>query len=336
MTSTIPHRLGVQEQLAHLASAPVASFQTHLSQMGLAPVRAGSLDILQINVGKLCNLRCHHCHVDAGPHQVTANMTWPTFEACLRLVETVQPRTVDLTGGAPELNPHFRRFVRVLREAGVPEIIDRCNLTVLLLQSQEDLIAFLAEHRVHIIASLPAVSASQTDAQRGEGTFEKSIEALRRLNAVGYGRPDSDLKLTLISNPTGAFLPPPQSSAQRRFRAVLKKRFDIEFTQLVELTNMPINRFLEYLVQSGNFEGYMRRLSNAFNPSTVQGLMCRNTLSVGWDGTLYDCDFNQMLEMPVGVAKARSVFDLKYELLEDRRIRIARHCLGCTAGQGSS
>ena len=201
-----------------------------------------------------------------GPHQVTANMNWPTFEACLDVIHRVQPRTVDLTGGAPELNPHFRRFVQAVREAGVQEVIDRCNLSVLLLPAQQDLIDFLAEHQVHIVASLPAVSAAQTDAQRGDGIFDKSIEALQRLNAAGYGQADTGLDLTLISNPTGAFLPPPQSSAEKRFKDVLKRRYGIVFTRLIELTNMPINRFLEYLVDSENFDGYMERLSAAFNP----------------------------------------------------------------------
>lgn len=333
---TLPTRLSVREQMERLANAPVPSFQDHLAQADLPPLTAGALDVLQINVGKLCNQRCHHCHVDAGPHQVTANMTWPTFEACLDVVRTARPRAVDLTGGAPELNPHFRRFVARLRAEGVEEIIDRCNLTVLLLSGQQDLAAFLAEHRVHVVASLPAVNAAQTDAQRGDGIFEQSIRALRLLNEHGYGRDDGALELTLISNPTGAFLPPPQSSAERRFKTVLKQRYDIAFTRLIELTNMPINRFMEYLIHSDNFDGYMTRLSQAFNPAAVDGLMCRNTLSVGWDGTLYDCDFNQMLEMPVAPRDARTVFDLRYELLEDRRVRIARHCLGCTAGQGSS
>jgi radical SAM/Cys-rich protein len=274
--------------------------------------------------------------VDAGPHQVEANMAWPTFEAVLDVARRLRPPVVDVTGGAPELNPHFRRFVREVRAAGVAEVIDRCNLTVLLLPAQADLADFLAEHRVHVVASLPAANAAQTDAQRGAGVFGRSLEGLRRLNAVGYGRAGSGLELTLMSNPVGAFLPPPQRAQEQRFRDLLRARHGVEFTRLIELTNMPINRFLEYLLASGNVERYLEALSGAFNASAVPGLMCRDTLSVGWDGRLYDCDFNQMLELDVTKTGARTVFELRADALVGRPVRTARHCLGCTAGQGSS
>ncbi|MBA2481112.1 MAG: arsenosugar biosynthesis radical SAM protein ArsS [Planctomycetes bacterium] len=328
-------RLPVDEQNRLLSTAPVADFDAHLERAHLPPLSAGATTVFQVNVGKLCNQRCHHCHVDAGPHQLEANMAWPTFAACLEVIAATNPPTVDITGGAPELNPHFRRFVTELRALGVREIIDRCNLTVLMLPSQQGLAEFLAEHRVRIVASLPAVNQQQTDAQRGDGVFARSIAAIRRLNGLGYGRADSGLVLTLMSNPVGAFLPPEQSSAEARFKKLLSARHDIVFNDLIELTNMPINRYLEYLLASGNYEPYLAKLSAAFNPAAVRGLMCLNTLSVGWDGALYDCDFNQMLELPVAPEGSRTIFTYRRELMEGRTIRTAKHCLGCTAGQGS-
>lgn len=330
-----PQRLAPAAQLAALAAVPVPTFQEHLARAGLPPLVAGPLRVLQVNVGKLCNQACRHCHVDAGPHQVEANMDGPTFAACLDVVRAARPAVVDITGGAPELNPHFRGFVSACRELGVGEIIDRCNLTVLLLPAQQDLAAFLAQARVHVVASLPAVNAGQTDAQRGEGVFARSLEGLRRLNAVGYGQPGTGLELTLMSNPAGAFLPPPQAEQEARFRQLLRERHGIEFTRLVELTNMPIHRFLEFLLARGDLERYLATLSGAFNPRAAGGVMCRDTLSVGWDGRLYDCDFNQMLELEVA-APARTITQWRDELLRDRPVRVARHCLGCTAGQGSS
>jgi radical SAM/Cys-rich protein len=328
-------RLAAPEQTRLIEGVAVPGFARHVEQAGLPALAAARPTVFQVNVGKLCNQRCRHCHVDAGPHQVEANMAWPTFAACLAAIARMRPAAVDITGGAPELNPHFRRFVREVRALGVATIIDRCNLTVLLLDAQRDLAAFLAESRVAIVASLPAPNPAQTDAQRGEGVFERSIRALRLLNGLGYGMPGSGLTLTLMSNPVGAFLPPPQSSAEARFRTLLRSRWGVEFTNLIELTNMPISRFLEFLVASGNLEPYLAKLSGAFNPAAVAGLMCRTTLSVGWDGTLYDCDFNQMLELPVA-GTARTVFDLERLVLEGRPIVTGKHCLGCTAGQGSS
>lgn len=339
-----PSKLNAMGQLEALGGTQVRGFQEHLAQAGLAPLKAGETTIFQVNVGKLCNQTCHHCHVDAGPTKTLENMDWPTFTACLAVIGRIKPRIVDITGGAPELNPHFRKFVRELRELGVPEIIDRCNLSVLLLESQEGLAAFLAESRVHIVASLPAANAQQTDAQRGPGAFSRSIQALQLLNGLGYGLDGTGLLLTLMSNPPGAFLPPPQSAAETRFKHLLKRNHGIEFNNLIELANMPINRFLEYLLHTGNLQGYMEKLSDGFNPAAVRSLMCLNTLSVGWDGQLYDCDFNQMLELPVQPHRApsrlpgssRSIFDYRKELMDGRPIVTAGHCLGCTAGQGSS
>ncbi|MBA3709656.1 MAG: arsenosugar biosynthesis radical SAM protein ArsS [Planctomycetes bacterium] len=331
MKPTMP----VADQHRLLSDSAVASFDGHLARAGLPPLTAGPTRVFQVNVGKLCNQRCHHCHVDAGPHQVEANMAWPTFEACLAVIRELKPTTVDITGGAPELNPHFRRFVAALRALDVPEIIDRCNLTVLMIPAQSGLASFLAEHRVRIVASLPAVNPSQTDAQRGDGVFARSIAAMRVLNDLGYGRPDSGLVLTLMSNPVGAFLPSGQSSAEARFRALLQTRHGVGFNDLIELTNMPISRFLEFLERSGNTAAYLAKLSGAFNPAAAAGLMCRDTLSVGWDGTLYDCDFNQMLEMPVSVEGSRTIFTYRRDIMDERPVRTAKHCLGCTAGQGS-
>jgi radical SAM/Cys-rich protein len=218
----------------------------------------------------------------------------------------------------------------------VTEVIDRCNLTVLLLADQADLIAFLAEQRVHVVASLPAVNEQQTDAQRGSGIFARSLTALQRLNAAGYGQDGSQLELTLMANPAGAFLPPPQAASERRYRQLLRSRHGIEFTRLIQLTNMPISRFLEWLCARALSDDYLGRLSAAFNPAAVGGLMCLNTLSIGWDGQLYDCDFNQMLELPVQPAAARSIFTLRADLLAGRPLVVGSHCLGCTAGAGSS
>ncbi len=335
MIKPTPSPLNVSQQLAVLSSAPIEAFTAHLANHDVPQLHTGNLEILQHNVGKLCNQTCSHCHVDAGPDKTEENMEWATFEACFQVAEQCQPRIVDLTGGAPELNPHFRDAVKKFKTLGVEEIIDRCNLSVLLLASQKDLAEFLAENGVHIVASLPAVNEQQTDAQRGSGVFDKSIKALQRLNELGYGRAGSGLQLTLMSNPSGAFLPPPQSTAEQRFKRLLRDRYNIEFTRLIELTNMPIARFLDYLIDSNNYERYMQKLSSAFNPGAVDGLMCKNTLSIGWDGKMYDCDFNQMLELPVQ-ASCKTIFEFSNELMDNREIALANHCLGCTAGQGSS
>jgi len=328
-------RLDPEEQIAILEDAAVPAFSEHLDHAGCGALRAGDVRVLQINVGKLCNQRCHHCHVDAGPDRTDELMSRATFDAVLRAVEALRPEVVDITGGAPELNPHFRDFVTEARSLGVGEVIDRCNLTVLLIASQSDLAEFLAHHDVHVVASLPAISSSQTDAQRGEGVFDSSVRALRLLNELGYGKGGSR-KLTLMSNPSGAFFPPPQEATERRFRKILADRFGIVFDDLVQLNNMPISRFLEWLVDREGFDPYLEKLSRAFNPGAVGGLMCRDTLSVAWDGTLHDCDFNQMLELPISAEGSRTIFDLDRDLLVGREIVTGRHCLGCTAGQGSS
>jgi radical SAM/Cys-rich protein len=312
----------------------VPSFDDLLRQNGLGPLSAAGIDIFQINVGKRCNQICSHCHVDAGPERMEI-MSRETAVECIRVLERTTIPKVDITGGAPELNPNFRWLVeqscRLERR-----VMDRCNLTVLLMKGQEDLAEFLAFHRVEVICSLPYFQERETDRQRGEGVFQRSIEALRRLNALGYGMPGSSLVLNLVHNPVGAFLPPPQAGLAADFRRTLTHRFGIEFNELFCITNMPISRFLEFLLRSGNYERYMERLAQAFNPIAVAGVMCRNTISVGWDGRLYDCDFNQMLELEVGFAAPRHISDFDLSALSGRRIVTARHCLGCTAGAGSS
>jgi len=309
-------------------------FRRRAFESGGKPLAATGVEVFQINLGKLCNQTCVHCHVEAGPDRKEI-MDGATAEICLRALADTDIPTVDITGGAPELNPHFRWIVREAHALG-RRVMDRCNLSVLLLASQGDLAEFLAFHRVEIIASLPYFRSAQTDAQRGEGVFEKSVVAARRLNDLGYGREGSGLQLNLVYNPVGAFLPPRQESIETRFRQELAERHGVHFNRLYTLTNMPIGRFLQFLVNSGNFDSYMERLVSAFNPAALEGVMCRYTLSIGWDGTLYDCDFNQMLGIPVGTPSSRNIRDFDLRELRHRRIAIQNHCYGCTAGAGSS
>ncbi len=312
-------------------------FSATLSNHGWEALPPAELEIFQINLGKLCNMTCRHCHVDAGPDRADAMMNRETVEACLRALDQTTAHTVDITGGAPELNPHFRYLVDQCVARG-KQVIDRCNLTVLLLPRMQDLPQWFAQRGVEIVCSLPHYRRRNTDAQRGDGTFEQSIEALHRLNAVGYGQGDSHKQLTLVSNPTGAFLSSNQASMEQEWKAGLEKNYGIRFDRLIAINNMPISRFLEWLQQSGNLEDYLELLVNAFNPATVSGLMCRNTLSVSWDGRLYDCDFNQMLDLEVELpgADRPHIRDFDPTLLAQRQIVTGRHCFGCTAGAGSS
>jgi radical SAM/Cys-rich protein len=262
-------------------------------------------------------------------------MTPEIVEACLALLERSDIPTLDITGGAPELHPGFRDIVRRARAAG-RHVMDRCNLTITQLPRYADLPEFLAEHQVEVVASLPSVGARQTDAQRGEGVFEDSIAALRRFNTLGYGVNGSGLLLNLVTNPVGAFLPGSQRSLEAEWKRELQRRYGISFNRLYTITNMPISRYLHYLIDSGNLQGYMDRLVSAFNPAAVDGLMCRFTLSVGWDGRLYDCDFNQMIDLPTADGAPHTIFDATAALLAGRPIVIGPHCFGCTAGAGSS
>ena len=301
---------------------------------GLAPA---SLEIFQINIGRLCNMTCRHCHVDAGPDRTVENMDRETVDACLAALDRTDAHTVDITGGAPELNPHFRYLVDACVARG-KHVIDRCNLTVLLLPRYRDLAQWMAERGVEVVCSLPHYRRRNTDAQRGEGTYERSLRALRRLNEVGYGQGDPARVLTLMSNPAGAFLAGGQGALESEWKAAMWRNHRLSFDRLFCLNNMPISRFLEWLLETGNLEGYMTRLTNAFNPATVAGLMCRNTISVSWDGRLFDCDFNQMLELESQVpgGQRAHIDDFHPAVYARRTIATDRHCYGCTAGQGSS
>ena len=309
-------------------------FDEAVTRAGQSPLKTGRIDVLQINVGKLCNQTCHHCHVDAGPDRREI-MTRETMTLCLEALEKTTIATVDITGGAPELNPNFRWLVTECRARG-RHVIDRCNLTVLELASQQNLVPFLADNQVEVVCSLPHYRALSTDRQRGSGVYEKSIAALKRLNAAGYGNGSSGLRLVLVTNPVGAYLPGSQASLETEWKRELWRLHRIEFDALYCITNMPISRFLEWLIDSGNLHTYMQRLVAAFNPAAVGGLMCRNTLSVGWDGHLYDCDFNQMLDLTVAPGVPRHIRDFQLDALENRPIVVGRHCFGCTAGAGSS
>jgi radical SAM/Cys-rich protein len=316
--------------------SPSVDFGEVLAEHGLGALRRASTVTLQVNVGKRCNQACHHCHVDAGPKR-TEIMNDATAARVIELLErNPQLGVLDVTGGAPELAGCFRALVTAARRLG-RRVIDRHNLTVLFEDGQEDLALFLAGQRVEVVASLPCYGEENVDAQRGAGVFEKSIAALRTLNALGYGRPESPLRLDLVYNPVGAFLPPPQEQLEADYRERLGERFGITFHHLRTITNMPINRFAAQLARTGEAERYMGLLVNHFNPATVPGLMCRELVSVGWDGRLYDCDFNQMLELPIGAPRARTVWDVDdLAALDGAAIATGRHCFGCTAGAGSS
>ncbi len=296
-------------------------------------LRALAVDTLQVNVGKLCNQACKHCHVDASPIR-TEIMSAEVVDECLRVIREFSIPTLDITGGAPELNPNFRRFVTEARWFGA-NVIVRHNLTVMHEDGQNDLPEFFAKNEVEIVSSLPYFQQTQTDAQRGTGVFERSISALRRLNEVGYGTSEK-LKLNLVYNPVGAFLPPAQSAIEADFKRELKSRYGIVFNNLYTITNMPIARYLDWLRRSGNELSYITKLVGAFNPSTLEGLMCRSMISVDWTGRLFDCDFNQMLELGPTDGTPRTIFDFDAEKLRKRMIATADHCYGCTAGAGSS
>ena len=313
---------------------PALDFDASLAQAGWPTLDRAELEIFQINLGKLCNMTCRHCHVDAGPDRTDAMMSRETVEACLEALDKTNAHTVDLTGGAPELHPDFRYLVDEAKRRG-KHVIDRCNLTILLVRKMADLPEWLAEREVEVVCSLPHYAERNTDAQRGDGTYEKSIDALRRLNEVGYGQGDPKRLLTLMSNPAGAFLSGNQVNMEREWKRALERRHGVRFDRLFALNNMPISRFLDWLIETDNLEAYMQRLTNAFNPATVQGLMCRNTVSVSWDGYVYDCDFNQMLDMKVGPSPMR-IDDFDPVAYRAQRIRTATHCFGCTAGSGSS
>ncbi|QNG30649.1 arsenosugar biosynthesis radical SAM (seleno)protein ArsS [Synechococcus sp. LTW-R] len=322
-----------QQALLNAALPPELGFEPTLRSHDAAPPERSRLRVLQLNLGKLCNMQCSHCHVDAGPHQGHTQMGDAVVEACIAAIDRLRPEVLDLTGGAPELHPRFRDLIRAARERNC-HVIDRCNLTVLLLPALGDLVGFLAEHQVEIVASLPQPEESSTNAQRGEGTWEASIEALRRLNANGYGQGDSARQLTLMSNPCGTQLQQLTPCDEVRWKAELQDQAGVSFDRLIGLNNMPIARFLQQLQADGHVNCYLKLIQGAFNPGALSGLMCRDTLSVAADGSLYDCDFNQMLDLPLrGGARIDAI---GLEQWMDQPIRWGNHCFGCTAGQGSS
>lgn len=310
-------------------------FADALRGADLYPLRPTALEIFQVNVGKMCNQACRHCHVDAGPDRKEI-MTRATMQACLDVLATLGDVTVDLTGGAPEMNPDFRWFVQEIHALG-KKIMVRCNLTIIVANPKyHDLPEFFRDHQVHVVSSLPFYDARHTDRQRGAGVYDESMRAMAMLNAVGYGHEGSGLRFDLVYNPVGALLPGPQAALEADFKRELHRKHGVVFNSLICITNMPISRFLEFLVDSGNYQAYMEKLVHAFNPAAAAGVMCRNTLSVGWDGALYDCDFNQMLDLPVAAAASRSIMNVDLEALRDRTIVVNQHCYGCTAGAGSS
>lgn len=325
------------EQMRLLGALPLAStFEEAIASTPLQTLRAREVTTLQINVGKKCNQTCAHCHVDAGPDR-TEMMSDAVVDDVIALLKSQSFRCFDITGGAPELHPRFEEMVRAARTANPDmQIIDRCNLTILMTRKYAELHKFLAEQKVDVVASLPYHSKDFTDRQRGDGVFDLSIDALKKLNAVGYGVPGSSLVLTLVTNPVGAFLPADQASLEATFRRNLRAQFGVEFTNLFCIANLPISRYLQWLDDSGNLKPYMDKLVSSFNSDAANGVMCRDMVSVGWDGNLYDCDFNQMLELPLTGHSPRHISEFAADALVGRTIAVGPHCFGCTAGQGSS
>jgi len=307
-----------------------------LTESDFPPLHRGRLETLQVNLGYLCNQSCLHCHVNAGPRR-TEIMSEQTVQQVLDFLAAQQITTLDLTGGAPEMNPHFRYLIGEATKLGV-RIIDRCNLTILEEPGYEDMAAFLAQHRVEVVASLPCYLSDNVDAQRGKGVFETSIAALKQLNALGYGIEGSGLTLTLVYNPQGACLPPSQNELQAAYKRELRLRYGIEFNQLFTITNMPIKRFGSTLISRGEFASYMQLLKEAYSEENLSGVMCRSLISIDWQGFVYDCDFNQMLELPLAGKHGKSTHlsELMHEDMRGRPIVVMDHCYGCTAGQGSS
>lgn len=321
------------EILSDHDSLKVEPFQSKLEDLGIYPLKPVGIEVFQINVGKMCNQVCKHCHVDAGPDRKEI-MTRETMEECLKAIDHPSVKIVDITGGAPEMNPNFKWFVEEISKLG-KQIVVRCNLTIILANPKfEYLPQFYKDHKINIVSSLPYFNARRTDAQRGEGVFEKSIQALTILNQIGYGHHE-DYQLDLVYNPTGAYLPGAQEGLEKEFKRRLENNYGIVFNNLFAITNIPVSRFLDYLINSQNLEEYMQELLEAFNSSAAMNVMCRNTISVSWDGYLYDCDFNQMLELKVNT-ESNHIRNFNFENLNERNIEINQHCYGCTAGAGSS
>ncbi len=339
--AALQHKLAASEgQLTVLNNTEeynLIPFQAQLEQINLYPLKPTPLAVFQVNVGKMCNQVCKHCHVDAGPDRKEI-MTWDTMQQCITAIaKNPSITTVDLTGGAPEMNPNFRQFVTEIRALRNDlNIIVRCNLTIIVANKKYyDLPDFFKENNIEVVSSLPFYTADRTDKQRGDGVFEDSIKALQMLNAVGYGVENSGLTLNLVYNPAGAFLPSSQTALEQEYKVALNEMYNISFNNLFAITNLPISRYLDYLIQSGNYERYMQKLVDAFNPIAAANVMCRNTISIGWDGYLYDCDFNQMLDLKVDCA-TKHIGQFSVQDLSSRSIVVNQHCYGCTAGAGSS
>jgi len=310
------------------------TFEEKHSEIGVGALTAAKVEIMQINIGKMCNQVCKHCHVDAGPDRKEI-MTKETMGYCLDALKNSEIQKVDLTGGAPELNPNFKWFVTELKKLN-KHVMVRSNLTILVANGFEDHAKFMAENEVEIISSLPYYSASTTDKQRGNGVFGQSIKAIKKLNDLGYGKEDDGLILNLVYNPIGAFLPPNQAALEKDYKRELKNKFGLVFNNLFAITNLPISRFLDYLIQSGNYFEYMDKLISSFNPVAAQNVMCKNMVSIGWEGSIYDCDFNQMLEIGLYNGLPKHIKDFNSKAFEGRKIMVGNHCFGCTAGAGSS
>ncbi|MXZ80209.1 MAG: radical SAM/Cys-rich domain protein [Gammaproteobacteria bacterium] len=309
------------------------NFTQTLKDYGCPPLRRAKLTELQINLGYLCNQACEHCHVEAGPKR-TELMTWETMRSILEWIDANEIRSVDLTGGAPEMNPHFRKFCDGLGSRGI-SITSRCNITVQFEPGQEDLAAWYAERKIRLVCSLPCYSRENVEKQRGKGVFGKSIQGLRNFNRQGYGT-DPDLAMDLVYNPIGPHLPPDQASLEADYKNALSEDFDIVFNRLLTITNLPVKRFRHFLERTNQLQDYRQLLLENFNPSTIEHLMCRHLLSVDWQGNVYDCDFNQMLEMHLGTGRPTKLWEINASELLDNPVRVASHCYGCTAGSGSS
>lgn len=309
-------------------------FAARLASLGYKELRAEEVRTLQVNLGWRCNQSCRHCHFSAGPTR-SEQMDKDNVDAVIRVVQGCRIPVVDLTGGSPEINPYFEYLVERLAQAGA-HIINRCNLTVLLEPGKEHLPEFFRRHRVELVCSLPYYQEEMVDRMRGPGVFQKSLEAMRRLNELGYGEEGSGFVLNLMSNPAGAYLPGPQRQLESLFRRELQRRYGIRFNRLYSLVNMPIGRFQEFLSRSHNYERYLHKLASSFNPATIPGLMCRHLISVSWEGRLHDCDFHQALGLPLEQGLPQHISDFDLSILKNRRIRLSDHCYGCTAGSGSS
>ena len=336
------HQLANQERQVEFlqngifATGKLPTFKQKIEPLGYFPLKPGKIEIFQVNIGYMCNQVCKHCHVDAGPDRKEI-MTRETMDECLAVLEKSGIKTLDITGGAPEMNPDFRYFVSEAYKRGTKEIIVRSNLTIITANPKyHDLPEFFKENKVRVCSSLPFYNADKTDRQRGEGVFKDSVVGLQLLNKAGYGKEGSGLVLDLVYNPTGAFLPGDQLQLERDFKKELKSHFDIDFNNLFTITNIPISRFLDFLIESGNYEDYMEKLINAFNPGAIHGVMCRNTISIDWQGNLYDCDFNQMLGLKTAAENGQHISTFDLAKLEQREIVISQHCFACTAGAGSS